>query len=219
MIHRVGVDGRISVWAGTPGTPGSGDGARATATFYNPAAIAVDASGVVYVADSGNHTIRRIDTQGVVSTWAGTPGQCGGVDGVGAAARFCGPLGLTVGPSGDVFVADTSTHTIRRIGAGGVVSTYAGVLNSPGLSNGMVARFLNPRGLAFDAFGNLFVADTGNSLVRRITAAGSTSTVMGQAGTAALLPGADGSINAPTGIAVRPNGRLVVVSEQAVVGD
>lgn len=219
VIHRVGVDGRISVWAGTPGTTGSGDGARATATFYNPAAIAVDASGVVYVADSGNHTIRRIDTQGVVSTWAGTPGQCGGVDGVGAAARFCGPLGLTVGPSGDVFVADTSTHTIRRIGAGGVVSTYAGVLNSPGLSNGMVARFLNPRGLAFDAFGNLFVADTGNSLIRRITAAGSTSTVMGQAGTAALLPGADGSINSPTGIAVRPNGRLVVVSEQAVVGD
>ena len=219
VIRRVTSIGTITTWAGTEDTPGSGDGVAANATFNSPEAVAVDANGVVYVADSGNHTIRRIDANGAVTTLAGAAGQCGGVDGVGAAARFCGPLGIAVGPGGDVFVADTSTHTIRRITPAGVVTTYAGVLNSPGRSDGVVARFLQPRGLAFDALGNLYVADTGNSLVRRISPSRVTSTVMGQYGTAALIPGPGGAINAPTGVAVLPTGRIVVVSEQAIVGD
>lgn len=219
VIHRVAADGTITLWAGVADTPGSSDGPAASATFSNPEGIAVDAGGVVYVADSGNHTIRRIDPSGAVTTLAGSPGQCGGVDGTGATARLCGPLGLAVGPGGDVFVADTSSHTIRRITPGGVVTTYAGVLNSPGRSDGPVARFLNPRGVAFDGLGNLFVADTGNSLVRRVTTTGLTSTVMGQPGIAALVPGPAGPINAPSGVAVHADGRVVITSEQAIVGD
>lgn len=219
VIRRVSASGVISTFAGVEDVSGSSDGPVGSATFNAPQGIAVDANGVVYVADSGNHTIRRIDPGGTVTTLAGAAGVCGGVDGTGSSARFCGPLGITTDVAGNVFVADTSTHTIRRVTPAGVVTTYAGVLNSPGRSEGTLARFLHPKGLAFDASGNLFVADSGNSLVRRITPARVTSTVMGQYGTSALLPGPGGAINAPSGIAVLPGGRIVVVTEQAVVGD
>jgi sugar lactone lactonase YvrE len=218
MLHRVSSAGAISALAGTEDVYGSADGPLGTGRFWGPEGVAVDADGVAYVADSFNHTIRRVEVDGRITTFAGSPGQPGAVNGVGAAARFSNPRAVVVDASGNVFVADDS-HTIRRITPAGTVTTYAGVLGSWGYSEGRVARFRNSSGMAFDAAGNLYVADAGNNLVRRITPDGYTTTVMGRYGTAALLPGAAGAINAPWGVAVRPGGRLVVVTEQAIVSD
>ena len=128
--------------------------------------MALDAAGVLYVADTGNHAIRRITADGFVSTLAGdgTPG-----DADGSAARFNGPVGVAVDGSGRVIVADTYNDRIRAIARDGTVTTIAGG-PVPGPDDGVAgdARFDTPCGVAVDAAGNIYVADTGNGALRRI---------------------------------------------------
>lgn len=143
-----------------------------TARFSSPRAIAVDASGNFYVADTGNHVIRKITPDGHVSTLAGAPGVVGYADGTGSDARFRFPMGVAIDPvSGAIFVSDKDNHVIRRITPEGVVTTFAGTAGVSGTTNatGSAARFTFPRGIVFDATGNLYVADTGNHVIRRIT--------------------------------------------------
>lgn len=221
VIRRITSAGVATTLAGSPGVSGSADGTGSAARFNNPRGIAVDANGNIFVADSLNATIRKITLGGLVSTIAGSAGQTGPANGVGSAARFSFPSGLALDATGNVYVADELNHAIRRVATDGTVTTFAGANGSPGYSDdvALFGRFNQPRAIAFDSAGNLYVADMANNTVRRVTPAGVTSTVMGQVGLATVRPGLGGAINQPRGVAVLPNGRVVVVSEQAVLGD
>ena len=191
------VDGTIV--AGAAGLVGNADGAAATAHFFKPSGIAVDALGPLYVTDTGNDTIRTISAAGVVATLAGSPEQAGSADGSGSAARFSSPLGIAVDSGGNLYVADSGNQTVRKVTPSGAVSTLAG---SPGLSGsadgtGSAARFNNPTGVAVDSAGNVYVADTGNGAVRRISGSGVTTTL------ATVF-------NEPTGLVVDSSGDVFV---------
>jgi sugar lactone lactonase YvrE/murein DD-endopeptidase MepM/ murein hydrolase activator NlpD len=171
-VRRITVDGRVETLAGS--VRGFSDGPARAARFDTPSAIALDAAGVLYVADTGNHAVRRITPDGMVSTLAGD-GTAGDADG--ATARFNGPVGVAVDGSGRVIVADTYNDRIRAIARDGTVSTIAGGL-APGPDDGMAtdARFDTPCGVSVDASGNIHVADTGNGAVRRIDPDGAVTT-------------------------------------------
>jgi streptogramin lyase len=148
------VIGGVTTWvvttlAGSPGPPGSADGTGGTALFNAPKAVAVDSAGDVYVADTGNNTIREITPTGLVTTLAGSPGSAGSADGMGNAARFTQPGGLATYTTGNLYVADTGNDTIRKITPSGVVATLAGSVGSAGSADGTsAARFNSPTGLA-----------------------------------------------------------------------
>src|SRR5438552_11144250 len=121
----------------------------------------------MYVADTGNHTIRKITPGGVVSTLAGLAGNFGTADGTGSAARFHGPCGIGVDASGNLYVGDYYNHTIRKITPGGVVTTLAGLPGTSGSTDGMgsAARFYYPWGVTVDGSGNIYVADSYNHTI------------------------------------------------------
>jgi sugar lactone lactonase YvrE len=204
----------FSTFAGAVPSEGGFDGTGSTAHFNRPRSIAVDTFGNVYIADTGNHTIRKMTPSGVVTTLAGTAGVAGSADGSRATARFNSPQGIAVDFAGNVYVADTGNSSIRKISFDGSVTTFAGLSLSPGSADGGLAnaRFNNPRGLALDTQGALYVADTGNHTIRKITLAGNVVTLAGKPGTSGS---ADGSGTAatfldPTGIVVDRTGLIYV---------
>ena len=166
-IRKISPTGVVSTLAGN-GTAGFVNGSGAAARFNTPYGVAVGANGDVYVADANNHAIRRISPAGVVSTLAGT-GAAGLVNGSGATARFAFPRGVAMDGSGNVYVADSASHAIRKISPAGVVSTLAGS-GTAGFVNGSgaVASFNNPFGVAVDSSGNVYVTDTTNHTIRKI---------------------------------------------------
>ena len=176
--------------------------------------MAADSAGAVYVADSSNHTIRKITPSGEVTTVAGLAGSIGRADGTGGAARFNYPSGIAVDGGGVVYVADGHSHTIRRITPGGVVSTLAGLSGDSGAVDGTgeEARFDNPRGVAVDTAGNLYVADSVNYTIRRVTPEGVVTTVAGAAGDRNTTDGAASVARfyGPNGIALDNNGALYI---------
>jgi len=174
---------RLALFAGNLDGPGWVDGLAKEARFSQPGGIAFDGNGNIYVADTGNHTIRKITPDGVVTTLAGAPGQAGSADGVGADARFFEPAAVAADTAGNVYVADKSNHTVRKVTPEGVVSTLAGLAGTYGSADGMGAdaRFFGPEGVAIDAAGNVYVADTNNLTIRRITPAGQVTTLAGTA--------------------------------------
>jgi hypothetical protein len=167
-IRKITPAGVVTTFAGTAGTPGSADGVGASARFAGPEGIAVDSAGNIYVADTINHTIRKITADGTVTTLAGTAGASGSVDGVGAAARFNQPTRIVVDADGRIYVSDSDNHTIRRIAADGTVTTIGGS-GVPGSADGAgaAAEFSSPMGLALSSSGLLYIADSGNSTIRR----------------------------------------------------
>lgn len=195
------------VAGGTGG--GSTDGAGDTALFLQPQSLTHDAAGNVYVADSGNYTIRRIAPDGTVSTLAGQAGVAGNTDGTGSAARFTHVNGIAIGPDGDLYVSDYDNARIRRVTTVGVVTTYAGSVY--GLADGApsTARFLGPSAIAVAANGDVLVADGPRirRVVRSGNAAASVDTLAGSNATDAS--GADGvgaaAVVTPTAMAVRGN--------------
>jgi sugar lactone lactonase YvrE len=189
LIRAITIDGLVSTLAGSKDNQGYRDGEGTAAWFNAPADVAVDRSGSIYVADTGNSVIRKITTDGTVTTLAGLAGQRGSENGTGTAARFNQPSGIAVDASGVIFVADTYNHTIRRITAAGVVSTFAGVPGISGYDDGSNALFNQPGGLALDASGNLYVADTGNNTLRIISVAGVVRTLVGTPTVAGLEDG------------------------------
>ena len=158
----------VSTLAGKGGEEGFADGPAAAARFYLPCGVVVGADGAIFVADSGNHRVRRIK-DGAVTTVAGCRTR-GGADGVGAAASFNGPSSLALGPGGVLYVTEGGGHRVRMISPAGNVTTLAGSGKS-GFADGRAAaaRFNGPTGIAVDAAGVVFVADQYNNRIRRIT--------------------------------------------------
>ena len=194
-IRRIGTDGVVSTFAGTAGVPGSADGIGAAARFNFPRSLAVDGVGNIYVADSGNHLVRKITPSGSVSTLAGSAGLVGSADGLGGAARFNGPTGLSVDAAGNVFVADTNNSTIRLVTSAGQVTTIGGTAGSEGTADGTgaAARFNHPNGLAVNAAGGVYIADTFNQTLRLGTLPGYTGGGTGSGGSGGSSGGGTGS--------------------------
>lgn len=214
VIRKITPAGVVSVFAGSPGVFGSADGTGSAALFSGPQGVAVDSSGNVYVADTGNSTIRVISPSGTSSTLAGLAGNPGNADGSGTGVQFNLPQGVAVDSSGNVYVADTGNHTIREI-SGGVSSTLAGMPDVYGTFDGTNegARFNGPTSVAVDSSGNVYVTDYNNNTIRKVTQAGVVTTLAGWAG---MWGSADGTGSAalffgPTGISVDNSGNLYVV--------
>jgi sugar lactone lactonase YvrE len=225
-IRKVTPAGVVTTLAGLAGNPGSTDGTGSNARFGSngfysgPSAVAVDSTGTIYVADTANSTIRKVTAMGSVGTLAGLAGYSGNMDGAGPEARFYYPQGVAVDGTGNLYVADTFNNTIRKVNSLGVVSTLAGLAESPGSADGIGsdARFNLPAAVALDGVGNLFIADSRNHTIRRLTPEGRVTTLAG-------LPGAYGATDgtgsearfagsditlvlSPTGLAVDRAGNL-----------
>lgn len=172
--------------------PGAVDGYGTSSAFNIPAALAVDSSGNIYVADQGNHTIRKVTPTRIVSTFAGTAGSLDATNGTGADARFKFPSGVAVDKAGNVYIADTENHLVRKISPSAEVTTFAGRSGVQGSIDGAGtdATFNNPVGLAVDSGGNIFVADYGNRIIRKISPDGEVSTIAGLAGNLGASDGA-----------------------------
>ncbi len=209
----------VSTLAGLAGVSGSDDGAGSAARFSSPSGVAVDWFGSVYVADQNNHTIRKITPAGVVTTLAGQAGRRGSEDGAGEVASFSYPTDVAVDVRGHLYVTDTANHTIREITPAGGVSTLAGLAGVPGSADGVgsAARFDGPAGLALDAAGHLYVADTSNQTIRMINpSSGAVQTIAGSAG---LTGSTDGTgrvarFNFPADVAAGGDGNLFVADER-----
>ncbi len=225
-VRRVDPTGRIATIAGT-GDPGfSGDGGPARlAQVRNPSGLALDAAGNLYIADAGNFKIRRIDkVTGVISTVAGSGYGSAGDGGPATSAQFKGPVAVAIGPAGDLYIADSSAHRIRRVSSDGIITTVAGngtfnvfskeELGDDGLATDAVVRF--PFGVAFDSLGNLYIAENGSSRIRKVDTRGIITTVAGSGDPRTRGFGGDGGsatdalLNGPSGVFVDATGNLYI---------
>ncbi len=200
----------VTTLAGTT-TFGDVNGTGSAALFHNPAGVALNAAGDIYVADSANNEIREITPSGVVTTLAGSS-TAGSANGTGSAASFYHPVGVAVDPAGDIIVADTDNNEIRMITPAGVVSTLAGSTTA-GSANGTgsAASFYHPVGVAVDASGNIYVADFGNNEIREITPTGVVTTLAGSTTAGdANGTGSAASFFGPLGVTVDGSGMLYV---------
>jgi sugar lactone lactonase YvrE len=222
-ISALGTNWLVTTIAGSP-TNGSGsaDGAGTNASFYSPEGIAVSGNGTLFVVDSLNNTIRKVTPVGnswIVSTIAGIVGRAGTNDGSNGVSMFWSPEGIAVDSQTNVYVADTYNDTIRKVtlvNTNWVVTTLAGLAEYPGTADGSngAARFFLPEGLAVDSADNLYVADSLNNMIRKLTPAGGNWAVTTLAGTNSS-GSADGTndvarFNTPGGIAVDAFNNLYV---------
>jgi serine/threonine protein kinase, bacterial len=244
LIRKITPAGFVSTLAGS-GSPGWADGVGAAASFRYPNGIAVDATGNVFVGDTDNNVIRKITPDGTVTTFAGggntgdsgaTGGDgsgadgiarsgtlvvgvlvdstplAGAQDGVGAVASFRRPFGVALDAAGNLYVADTGNNLIRKITAGRLVSHLAGS-GAPGSRDGTgdSASFSGPGALAVDGSGNIFVADSNNNLIRKVTAGAVVTTIAGTGAVGGLNgDGTAATFHGPYGIAVDGSGHIFV---------
>jgi sugar lactone lactonase YvrE len=212
IIRKITPGGVVTTLAGLAGSLGSADGTGSAARFFQPRGVAVDSGGNVYVTDVVNRIIRKITSGGVVTTLAGLAGSLGSTDGTGSAARFTVVDGIAVDSGGNVYVADSSRHTIRKITSGGVVTTFAGLDGSNGSTDGTgsAARFKGPTGVAVDSGGNVYVGDSGNYRIRKITPGGVVTTLAGSAYAYNDGTGSAAGFKFPRGVAVDSTGNIYV---------
>jgi sugar lactone lactonase YvrE len=219
--------------AGTRSEAGFADGVGPAARLNDPSGMARDSLGNLYVCDSRNHVIRKIAPGGVVTTIAGKAGEAGAMNGSGLFARFHFPSDLTMGPNNTIYVADTGNHCIRVISPLGVVTTLAG---DPGHADdidrsfgatyrsmkinidgkGRAARFQNPSGIVYAPAGFLYVSDTGNQLIRKVSLKGSVSTVAGKAGEWGSIDatGSRARFSSPRGLCIGSDGSLYIADSR-----
>jgi len=212
-ILKITPSGVVTILAGFFGVSGCADGSGSAARFNFPRGVAADRAGNVYVADRGNHTIRKVTPAGLVTTLAGQAGTGTWVDGAGNAARFLHPSGVAVDGEGNVYVADSENLRIRKITANGVVSTLAGSgVRGNADGTGAAAQFgatvfdtEGPQELAVDSAGTVYVADTWNNEIRKVTPAGIVTTLPTQ------------FISYVPGVAVDGAGNLYVPDNKAIL--
>lgn len=204
----------FTTYAGAGG--GHKNGGRLEAHFGAPEGIAIDDEGNLYITEYRTTVVRKIDVKGQVTTLGGSGivNDVGAKDGPSSEARFNRPHGIDVGPRGNVFVTDMHNHAVRMISQEGLVSTYAGKLGEAGTKDGPVseARFNKPEDVAVDKDGNVYVADTYNYTIRKITPQGVVSTVAGKAGEAGYADGEGkhARFDKPIGIAVDKSAHVYV---------
>ena len=214
IIRKISPTGVVSTFAGSAAAHGATDGLGDQARFWAPFGLAVDRAGNVYVADTANNLIRKITPIGFVTTLAGQAGQPGASDGNGLLAQFRNPWGVAVDARGNVYVAHMSNNTIRKITPAGIVTTLAGQPGAGGQADGpgAQARFNAPYAVAVDHAGNVFVSDSGNQAIRKITPAGVVTTFAGLPGYAGHADGTgpDAQFWNPQGLALDDQGNLYV---------
>jgi sugar lactone lactonase YvrE len=172
-IRKVSTSGIITTVAGN-GTYGySGNGGAATsAELYDPSSVAVDSSGNIFIADSNNHSIRKVSTSGIITTVAGN-GTYGysGDSGAATSAELYDPSGVAVDSSGNIYIADVSNQRVRKVDTSGIITTVAGngTYGYSGDSGAATSAELNgPYGVAVDSSGNIFIADLNNNRIRKV---------------------------------------------------
>ncbi len=200
-IRKITVAG-VTTLAGISGQAGFRDGLGTFALFAEPSALAVDAAGNVYVADSLNAVIRKISPTGVVSGLAGSPGNRGYADGIGAAARFNYFTAMTLDGAGNLYVSEQQSDVIRKITAAGVVTTIAGG-----------TKFSYPTGIAVDSTSNVYVAEAGTRLIRKISSAGTVTTLAG----IATIGASGGFADGPPGVARFDFPNALTIDRQGVL--
>lgn len=205
-IRKITPTGITTTLAGS--TAGFADGTGAAAKFNGPTGIALDASGNVYVADSENQKIRKISPTGIVTTIAGT--TYGFSNGIGTVAQFKFPTCIALDTSGTMYVGELDGYKIRKITPAGVVSTLAGSIYGFEDGDATTAKFGGIFGVTIDAAGNLYVADYGNSKIRKVTPTGLVSTFAGNIQGFADGTGDSAKFNYPRGISIDASGAVYV---------
>ncbi|MEO6994352.1 MAG: immunoglobulin domain-containing protein, partial [Lacunisphaera sp.] len=209
-IRKITPGGNVSILTGVE------DGTGTPASFANPKGVTIDTAGNLFVADSNDSAVRKINPSGGVTTFAGNLTKSGDDDGTGTDATFIGPSSIALDLAGNFLVTDSGTNTLRRISPAGQVTTLAGL--SPEKSNGSVdgigsaARFNSPTGMAISSTGDIYVADSGNGTIRKIAPSGVVTTVAGLAGQPGYL---DGPVTAalffdPTCVVIDSSANLIV---------
>ena len=226
-VRKVSQQGIITTFAG-PGNSVvqcggggvySGDGGPATSASLNcPSGLAIDRAGNVYIADAGNFVIRKVTSDGTISTFAGIGTQGYSGDGGPAAKAQLTPCSLAINAAGDLYVSDSFASVIRKISADGAISTFAGNGTKGYAGDGgpaTKALITNPGGLALDGMGNVFIADSGNNLVRKVAVNGVITTVAGNGNLPYQYSGDGGpatsaSFQNPASVAVDSSGNLFI---------
>jgi len=202
VIRKITSSGVVSTFAGTAGMSGFSN--TAPVTFSGPQGVGLDSTGtILYVAEVYNNAVRKI-TGGTVTTFA---------------SGLNTPSRTAVDGAGNVYVADTSNHAIRVITPAGSMSTFAGLAGTSGSADGSggAARFSSPFDIAIDGSGNLYVADTGNNAIRKITPAGDVTTIAGVAERKGFIAGSPpGALSSPVGIAISGNALYVTMANGVV---
>jgi len=217
-VRKITPAGQVTTLAGDVGVHGTTDGSGAAARFMSLYGIARDAAGNLYVTD--RYTVRKITPAGRVTTFAGKARVQGSADGIGTAATFGGPGGITIDPRGNLYVTDVRNDTIRKITPAGQVTTIAGKTGVTGTADGCgaAARFNWLAGITIDPRGNLYVVDNGASVIRKITPAGMVTTLAAKFGSPG---GADGSgavtgLVTPSAITRDAAGNLYVIDDETI---
>lgn len=211
-IRKITPNGYVSTFAGT--VKGYSDGKGPDACFCSPIGITIDAFSDIYVADYGNHRIRKITPGAYVTTFAGS--NKGYADGKGDEAMFTSPFGVTADLQGNIFIADLGNHRIRKVCPGRMVTTYGG--GNQGYANGQSAKamFAHPYAVAVDNSGNVYISDWGNNNIRKISPGGVVSTIAGASDGYGFVNGEAhyAKFNVPTGVAINHNNTTLYVADR-----
>ena len=217
-VRKVDTTGVITTFAGNGTAAFTGDGGPAvTASLSAPNGVTIDAFGNLYIADTSNNRVRKVDTTGVITTFAGNgTAAFTGDGGPAVTASLSAPNGVTIDAFGNLYIADTSNNRVRKVDTTGVITTFAGNGTAAFTGDGgpaVTASLSAPNGVTIDAFGNLYIADTSNNRVRKVDTTGVITTFAGN-GTAAFTgdggPAVTASLSAPNGVTIDAFGNLYI---------